>query len=168
MTTVDGLALADAGLLVARLVLGGIYLAHGARKLGLGQPEGFAGFRGSVARRGFRPAGPWAVAAVGSELVGALLVAFGLFGGLGPALLFAQSLTIVILVWPRGFWHDRGGIEYPLLLAAASIALACTGPGAASLDAMLGITLPPLAGPVLAGLAALGAVGGLLFRRPAA
>jgi putative oxidoreductase len=164
----DGVTPADAGLLAVRLVLGGIYLAHGARKLGLGQPEGFAGFRGSVARRGFRPAGPWAVASVGAELVGALLVASGLLGGLGPALLFAQSLTIVILVWPRGFWHDHGGIEYPLLLAAASIALACTGPGAASLDAMLGITLPSLAGPTFAGLAAVGAVGGLVSRRPAA
>ncbi len=164
----DGLSSADAGLLLIRVVLGVIYLAHGVRKLGWGQADGFGAFRGSVERRGFRPAGTWAIAAVGSEVVGACLVALGLFAGLGAALLFAQSLTIIVLVRPRGFWHDRGGIEYPLLLAAASLALACTGPGAASLDAMLGIALPALAGPAFAALAAACAAAGLVLRRPAA
>lgn len=165
---IEALTPTDAGLLGVRLVLGGIYLAHGVRKLGWGQAAGFAAFRGSVARRGFRPAGPWAVAAAGSEVAGGLLLASGLVTVLGAALLFAQSLTIVVLVWPRGFWHDRGGVEYPLLLAATSLALACTGPGAASLDGLLGITLPPLAGPAILGFLVAAAVGGLALRRPAA
>ena len=160
------MTITDPGLLVVRLALGGIYLAHGLRKLGWRQPVGFGGFRDSIARRGFRPATPWAIAAVGSELAGALLVVFGLLAGLGAALLFAQSLTIVVLVWSRGFWHDLGGVEYPLLLAATSLALAVTGPGAISLDAALGTAAPAFAGPAFAGIAGLAAVAGLAARRP--
>ena len=157
--------LSDAGLLVLRLVLGGIYMSHGLRKLGWRQAGGFGEFRGSIARRGFRPATPWAIAAIASELAGALLISTGLFFPLGAALLFAQSLTIVVLVWPRGFWHDRGGVEYPLLLSGASLGLAFAGPGAISLDVALATAFPVISGPALAAIAAVAAVAGLVSRR---
>jgi putative oxidoreductase len=159
---------ADVGLLIVRVVLGGLYLAHGLRKLGWPGTGGFGEFRASIARRGFRPATPWAVAAIASELTGAVLVATGVLAALGAALLFAQSLTIVVLVWPRGFWHDRGGVEYPLLLCAASLGLALTGPGAISLDAALGAAMSEAAGPGFVAIAAVAAVAGLATRgRPA-
>lgn len=159
------MTIADAGLLVLRLLLGGIYLAHGLRKLGWRQPGGFAEFRASIARRGFRPATPWAIAAISSELAGAILVSIGLFNALGAALLFAQSLTIVVLVWPRGFWHDHGGIEYPFLLSGASLGLAFAGPGGISLDIALGTAMPAIAGPALTAIAAIAAGAGLATRR---
>lgn len=159
---------ADLGLLALRVTLGGIYVVHGARKLGWPNPSGFAGFRASIGRRGYRPAPLWAAAAVGAEIGGGVLVILGLLTQLGAALLVGQGLTILAIVRHKGFWHDQGGIEYPLLLTVAAVALAVTGPGALSLDAAVGLAFDPLVGPAFAGLASAGAIWGLLTRRPPA
>jgi putative oxidoreductase len=153
------------GLLVLRVALGVIYLAHGTRKLGLGNPGGFAGFSGSIKRRGFRPPLLWAVVAVGAEVVGAVLLILGLLTPLAGAMLLGQSLMIVTVAAPRGFWHDKGGVEYPILLSAAALACGLAGAGAISLDAALGIALPPAIGPLAAIAAAAGVVVGLGTRR---
>jgi putative oxidoreductase len=158
--------LADIALLVLRVVLGLTYVAHGLRKLGVGGGEGFAGFRGSIARRGYRPAVAWASAAVLAEVVGGALVVAGLVTPIGAALLVGQSLTIVALVAPRGFWHNRGGIEYPVLLGTASLAVALTGPGALSLDTVLGIRPDPMLAAGAVAAAVVGALVGLALRRP--
>src|SRR5690349_16207914 len=66
----------DWGLLVLRLVLGGIFLAHGAQKLFgvLGGP-GLGAFTEGVARLGLPgPAGMWAILAAGAEVLGGLAV----------------------------------------------------------------------------------------------
>lgn len=160
--------MADVGLLALRLALGVIYLGHGVRKLGWGGREGFAGFRASVARRGYRPAAAWAALAVGSEIGGAILVSLGLLSFIGASLLFAQSVTIIGLVRSRGFWHDAGGTEYPIQLATASLALALIGPGALSLDAALALAPDPwlvVAAVIVAGG---GALAGLARRRQTA
>lgn len=156
----------DLGLLVLRVTLGAIYVVHGARKLGWRNPNGFAGFRASIGRRGYRFAPLWATAAVGAEIGGGLLAILGLLTPAAGALLVGQGVTIVALVRHRGFWHDEGGIEYPLLLTAAALAVAIAGPGGLSLDAMVGLKFAPVVGVGLAGLAATGAIAGLLTRRP--
>jgi putative oxidoreductase len=81
-------------------------------------------------------------------------------------MLLAQSVTILALVAPRGFWHDKGGIEYPLLLAGVSAAVGLVGPGAWSLDALLGVRLDAVVVMGLLAVAVAGAVGGLAMRRP--
>src|ERR1700746_2621013 len=80
----------DAGLLVARLVFGLLMAAHGAQKLfgwfgGYGLTAG-SGFFESL---GFRPGRLFAAVASASEVAGGLLVAFGLLGPIGPALVLA-------------------------------------------------------------------------------
>jgi len=156
----------DLGLLVLRVVLGVTYILHGLRKLGWRNPKGFDGFGASIARRGFRPARLWAVAAVGAEVGGGLLVLLGLFTPAGAALLVGQGVTIVALVRHKGFWHDEGGVEYPLMLTTASLTVALVGAGAYALDAAIGIAWDPVTGLVLAVLAAAGAIAGLVTRGP--
>lgn len=158
---------ADFGLLVIRLALGAIYVAHGTRKLGLGSPGGFAGFASSIERRGFRPSLAWALVAVGAEVVGGILLIVGFLTPLAGAMLLGQSLMIVTVTARRGFWHDKGGVEYPILLSAAALACGLVGAGAISLDAKLGIDLPPAVGPLAAIIAAGGVLVGLATRRAA-
>lgn len=158
----------DLGLLVLRVVLGATYIVHGARKLGWRNPNGYAGFRASIGRRGYRFAPLWAAAAVGAEIGGGILAILGLLTPAAGALLVGQGVTIIALVRHKGFWHDEGGVEYPLLLTAAAFAVAVAGPGALSFDASLGLAFDPVIGLALAGLAAAGAIAGLLTRRPPA
>jgi putative oxidoreductase len=78
----------------------------------------------------------------------------------------AASIIAVMLVaiatvhWGNGLLAPNG-IELPLLYLTAALSLALTGPGAHSLDALLGLTswwTPPVTAIVLA----TGFVGGLL------
>ncbi len=156
----------DVGLLILRVALGGVYLVHGARKLGLRNPGGFAGFRDEIRRRGFRPPLIWALLAVGTEVGGAVLLIVGLLSPLAAAMLLGQSLMIVTVAAPRGFWHDKRGVEYPIMLSAASLACGLVGAGAISLDAALGLLLDPMVGPLAAVAAAVGVALGLATRRP--
>jgi len=158
----------DAGLLVLRLTVGGIYVLHGLRKLGWRNPDGFAGFRASIARRGYRPPLAWALAAVGAEVGGGTLAIVGLLTPVAAALLLAQSVTIVALVRSRGFRVEAMGVEYPLVLGAAAVAVALAGPGAVSLDALLGVAPDPLVVPALAAIGVAGPLVGLATRRPPA
>ena len=156
---------ADLALLVLRVTLGGIYVAHGARKLGAFGGKGFGGWVASIDRRGMRPPALWAAAAAVAEIVGGTFVVIGLLTPVGAALLVAQSAVITWLVRAKGFWHTQEGVEYPLMLGAAALAVALLGPGAISLDAALGLSPPAewrvalIAGAVGVGLA------GLLSRR---
>lgn len=157
---------ADVALLVLRVALGAVYLAHGGRKLfGRTSGSGWDGWVGSIGRRGFRPAALWAAAGLGAEFVGGTLAVVGLLTPVGGALLFAQSAVIVLLVAPRGFWHTQEGVEYPLMLAVASFAVALAGPGRISLDAALGTSLPEASGPALIALALGGTIVAFVARR---
>ena len=156
----------DAAILLLRVALGAIYVAHGLRKLGWHNPDGLPGFRASIARRGFRPPVAWAAAAIVCEVGGGILLIMGLATPVAAALLLAQSVTIVALVRGRGFWVEAMGVEYPLLLGVAAAAVGLAGPGAWSLDASLGLWLPPWAFPVLAAGTVTASIVGLVMRRP--
>ena len=162
----------SAGLLAGRVMLGLAMAAHGSQKLfgwfgghGLGATGGF------FESLGFRPGRAYAAAAAGTEVVSGLLVAFGLFGPVGPALMLSVMVVAAVTVhWKGGFFAQSGGIEVPYLYAAGAVGLALAGPGRFSLDAVLGLEwlwTPAIAvTALLIGVA--GALGNLLTRRPVA
>jgi putative oxidoreductase len=127
----------DIGLLVLRVVVGGIFAVHGLQKLfgwfgGYGV-NGTAGFFGSLRYRRPRLA---AVAAGLSEAGGGLLLAAGFLTPLaGAAILGVMINAIVSAKWSQGL---IGGFELDALFAGAGVALAFTGAGAYSVDAALG------------------------------
>jgi putative oxidoreductase len=162
----------SSGLLVARLVFGLVMTAHGTQKL-----LGWFGGYGPTAtgqfleQLGFRPGRLFAITASLTEVVGGLLLAFGFLGPVGPALILSVMIVAAVTVhWGNGLFGAGKGIELPLLYAAAAVALALTGPGLFSLDALLGLEW--LWSPAFAaGALAVGIIGGianLAARRPVA
>src|SRR5205823_9128886 len=90
---------------------------------------------------GFRPSRFFATTAAAAEFVSGLLVALGLFGPIGPALMLSVMIVAAFSVhWEHGLFAVTNGIEVPLLYAAAATALALSGPGVYSFDAALGLT----------------------------
>ena len=157
----------DFGLLVARLVFGITMSAHGAQKLfGWFGGYGLSGTGQFFESIGFRPGRVLAAAAGLGELAGGLLVALGLFGPVGPALMLSVMIVASSLHWKNGLFATANGIELPLLYSAAAVALAFTGYGAYSLDALLGLAAvwtPDLIWTVVA-LGVFGGVGNLVVR----
>lgn len=160
-----------AGLLVARLVLGPVMAAHGAQKLfGWFGGPGVRGTAAGMEHLGFRPGLPFAVMAGATEVVSGVLVALGLLGPVGPALMVSVMIVAAVSAHLKnGLFAQNGGYELALLYGAVAFALALTGPGRFSADAALGLT--SLWAPSYAWIAlAVGVVGGaanLLARRPA-
>jgi putative oxidoreductase len=161
----------SAGLLLARLVLGLAMAAHGAQKLfGWFGGHGLAGTAGFFGSLGFRPARLFATAAAVTEVGSGLLVALGLLGPVGPALMISLMIVAMLAVHAKaGFFAQSGGIELALLYAVGAFALALTGPGAYSLDALLGLDALTSSAVAVTAVVA-GVLGGeveLLLRRPA-
>jgi putative oxidoreductase len=130
----------DAGLLIARVVLGTIMAAHGAQKLfGWFGGYGIAGSGGFLESVGFRPGRVMAVAAGLSVAGGGLLAAAGLFGPIGPALMLSVMIVASSLHWQNGLFAANNGVELPLIYGAVAAALALTGSGVYSLDALFGL-----------------------------
>jgi putative oxidoreductase len=128
------------GLLVLRVVLGLVMAAHGAQKLfgwfGGGGPRGTAS---AFAHLGFRAPLAMAVFAGLAEVGGGLLLAAGLATPLAALALTGVMLNAISTAhWRNGFWSSSGGYEYNLLIITAAVALAATGPGAFSVDALIG------------------------------
>jgi putative oxidoreductase len=155
------------GLLILRLAVGLTVAAHGAQKL-FGWWEGprISGFSGGLQRMGLQPARPFAVLAALAEFVGGLLIALGFLYPIGPLVVIGNLIVAIALVhWAKGFFNQKGGYEFPLVLIGAALALSITGPGAYSLDALLRLHLPePVTWIVFAILALLGA-GATLYQR---
>jgi putative oxidoreductase len=154
---------ADLALLVLRVVVGGVVAMHGFLKLGwVGKGGSIAGVGGWFTSLGLKPGMFWALVATGAEAGGGLLTVLGLGGPIGPGLIAADLLVVTYVAhWSQGFWAGGGkvGWEFPLPLAAAGFALAILGPGAWSLDGLLGLTYPDW---LLAAWLALMAVGAVL------
>jgi putative oxidoreductase len=161
----------DAGLLFARLVVGLLLAAHGTQKVfGWFDGYGLAGTGGFFEQLGFRPGRFFAAVAGGTEVVSGLLLALGLLGPIGPALILSVMLVAAVTVHlPGGIFAQNNGVEVPLLYATAAAALALTGFGAYSLDAALGLAsiwTPAVTLAVLS-IGVVGGVANLALRRPA-
>ena len=155
------------GLLIARLVFGATLAAHGAQKLfGWFGGYGLSGTGQFLESAGLRPGRVMAALAGVSETAGGLLVALGLLGPIGPALILAVMITASSFHSKNGFFWTSQGIEVPLVYGAVAVALAFVGYGAYSVDALAGFTRLWTADLNAAALGAgvLGGLGALVMR----
>ena len=141
MTTME---LLDVGLLVLRVVVGGTLAAHGAQKaFGWWGGPGPSGWTATIARMGFRPAPLFAGLSIAAELAGVLL-AIGFLTPLVGLVLIGQVVVIIGKAhFKNGFWNANKGYEFALSLLAAVVAVLLAGPGAISLDGLIGLALAP-------------------------
>jgi len=130
----------NTGLLLIRLVVGLTLAAHGAQKLfGWWGGYGLEGTGKFFEGLGFYPGRRHALSAGVVEFGGGLLAAAGLLTPLAAALTFSVMIVAAVTVHGgKGFFGTGGGYEYNVVLGGAGLALAFTGPGAWSLDALFG------------------------------
>jgi putative oxidoreductase len=129
----------DLGLLALRGALGGTLLAHGMQKLfGWFGGGGLDGTAGAMDQMGFRPGRESAMAAGACETGGGALLLLGLATPAAGAAALGTMVAAAAVHAPNGFFAAGDGLEYPVLMGAASGALALTGPGRYSLDHLIG------------------------------
>lgn len=154
----------DLGLLIARVALGAGYASHGAQKAygwfdGPG-PDGAAKFLESL---GFTPGETFAASASYAEIAAGTMIALGIGGPIGPALLLSGMVVAQTTVHAKnGFFAAKNGIELGTVYSAGALALASTGYGDLSLDHALGLD-EKLRHPVVTTLALAGALAAGYF-----
>lgn len=118
-------------LLVLRVVMGAILIAHGFPKL-----KDLRGTGGSFAGMGFKPGMFWTTVVAILEFVGGIFLIVGFLTQVVGLLLAIQFIVIILKLKRRS--GLVGGFEFDLLLAASALALATLGGGYYSLDDALG------------------------------
>jgi|SRR5450755_326950 putative oxidoreductase len=110
-------------LLVMRIVLGAIMIAHGYHKVfgGFHHHMEFVGSLGLPAKLAYLSAG--------TEFFGGIAIVLGLFPRFFAG---AFAIEMGIAIWKVHFKNGlmgNGGVEFPLALAAIALALLCFGGG---------------------------------------
>ncbi len=124
----------DIAVAVLRATTGAIFLVHGAQKLFV---YGFAGVTAAFGQMGAPLPGITGPATALVEFLGGLALISGLLTRLsafGLAITMLGAISIVHL--GNGFFNPAG-IEFPLALLGATVALAINGAGRISLDALI-------------------------------
>ncbi len=128
------------GRLLLRIVIGGIFVAHGMQKLtGAFGGAGLAGTEKMMAAQRMYPTRRNALAVAVGETAGGAAIVLG--AGM-PIATFAAVATMATAVkkvhLKNGPWNVDGGYEFNLALGTAATALTIDGPGPLSLDALIG------------------------------
>lgn len=159
----------DLSLVLVRVAVGGLLLGHGVGNLfGWFGGYGLDGTGAIFERLGFRPGRRYAALAGVVEVAAGAMVAVGLATQLAAAGVIGLMLTTIRTAHRgRGPWYFNGGWEYNLTLLVVALSLALSGPGAVSLDRLLGVARASVAwgmGALLVGLA--GGAAALALRSP--
>jgi putative oxidoreductase len=125
---------ADFGLLILRLAVGGVAIAHGLQHVfGLFHGTGIHGLAQFLAAAGYSQTTILAWVTGVTELAGGALLVLGLFTSLGAAGILGVLANVVLMKWKLGFFAP-GGYQLELIVGLAALALLFTGPGRAALD----------------------------------
>jgi putative oxidoreductase len=131
----------DLALLLIRVVLGIVFIAHGAQKLfGVFGGPGLAGTAEAWAGLGLQPAMLFALLGGIAEFGGGLLMLVGLLTPVASLAIVGMMVGAITLVTAgKGFFIQNQGYEYNLVLIVLAVAVAIAGPGRLSLDHGLGL-----------------------------
>ena len=124
----------DTGLLILRLVVGALFIAHGTQKIFV---FGLAGVSSGFAHMGVPMAGVTAPFIALLELLGGVALVIGLLTRLASLGLFFDMLGAIGFVHFKNGFFMPNGYEFALTLAAVTFALVLTGAGSISLDSLV-------------------------------
>lgn len=129
------LAQSDWAILLMRLALGLIFIAHGWKKV-----KGFPGTVKWLKSEGFKPATFWAFLLSTAEFGGGILILVGLFTQIA-ALVLTINMMVAFVYNYRKKASFFGKLELDIILIAALLLIATLGDGFYSLNGLFGITL---------------------------
>lgn len=124
-------ALTDLAILLLRIAIGVIFIAHGAQKsFGAFGGPGIDGVIEMVKGMGFNPPILWGWAVALSEFLGGIAVLLGVLPRTGAALIAVTMAVAILKVHgPKGLFAMQGGFEYPFLILMVALSLVITGAG---------------------------------------
>ncbi|GHE50160.1 hypothetical protein GCM10018785_19730 [Streptomyces longispororuber] len=127
----------DLGLLALRLAVGLTMATHGTQKLfGWFDGSGIDGTTAFFAADGYKAARAMAWVAALTETFCGLGLVLGLLTPLAGAGIIGIMVNATAVKWDGGFFSPEG-VEYDLVLLAAAVCLALTGPGRIAADHLL-------------------------------
>jgi putative oxidoreductase len=118
-----------------RATLGLILIPHGCQKLfGWFGGMGFEKFAMLFDKLGYKPGAFWVAVVALTEVVGGLMLVFGLFTRFAA---LAVAIFMINAVWftsAKGFFWTNGGAEFSILLLAVALVFLVRGGGKLSID----------------------------------
>lgn len=125
---------ADIGILLLRVVFGGLLTAAGLQKLfGWFGGPGLTDTGAMFEEIGYSPGVFFAGVAGLLEVLGGLLLVLGLFTPLASAIVIGVMINAASATWSSGLF-GLGGYQMALLYGTAGAVIACTGAGVLALD----------------------------------
>ena len=125
----------DLAYLIVRVTVGVMLLPHGWAKV----TAGTTGVSTYFARLGLEPSWIFTAIAMFNEVIGAILIAIGLFTRPIAALIVIEFLILLFVVHvPRGYGMAVNGVEFPLFWLLMLIAVMMRGGGPWSADRAIG------------------------------
>jgi putative oxidoreductase len=119
-----------------RATLGIVLIPHGCQKLfGWFGGMGFEKFTALFDKLGYKPGVFWVALVALTEVVGGLMLVFGLFTRFAA---LAVTIFMINAVWftanTGGFFWTRQGAEFPILLLVVALVFLIKGGGELSID----------------------------------